>query len=48
MTSTVTRTQAELTNARARIVGEREGAMADAIVWIVRTTSVVGRAIARV
>ncbi|MFK3670750.1 DUF58 domain-containing protein [Leifsonia aquatica] len=48
MTSTVTRTQAELTNARARIVGEREGALADAIVWIVRTTSVAGRAVAHV
>lgn len=48
MTSTVTRTQAELTNARARIVGEREGALADAIVWTVRTTSAAGKAIARV
>ncbi|MEN2737647.1 DUF58 domain-containing protein [Microbacterium sp. X-17] len=46
MTSTVTRTQVELTNARARIVGERDGALADAIVWVVRTGSVVGRAVA--
>ncbi len=48
MTTTVTRTQAELTNARARIVGTREGALADAIVWTVRTASTAGRAIARV
>lgn len=48
MTSTLTRTSAELTNARARIVGEREGMLADAIVWIVRTSSVAGRAVSRV
>ncbi|MGH1522655.1 DUF58 domain-containing protein [Leifsonia sp. L25] len=48
MTSTVTRTQVELTNARARIVGERDGVLADAIVWVVRTGSVVGRAVASV
>ncbi|MDN4615183.1 DUF58 domain-containing protein [Leifsonia sp. F6_8S_P_1B] len=46
--TTVTRTQAELTNARARIVGEREGVLADAIVWTVRTSAVVGHAVARV
>lgn len=46
MTSTITRTQVELTNARARIVGERDGALADAIVWVVRTGSVAGRAVA--
>lgn len=45
MTSTVTRTQVELTNARARIVGERDGLLADAIVWVVRTTSAFGRAV---
>ncbi|KQR54631.1 hypothetical protein ASF88_07670 [Leifsonia sp. Leaf336] len=46
MTSTVTRTQVELTNARARIVGERDGLLADAIVWVVRTSAIVGRAVA--
>ncbi|MFE4469247.1 DUF58 domain-containing protein [Leifsonia sp. NPDC056824] len=46
MTSTITRTQVELTNARARIVGERDGMLADAIVWAVRTGSAVGRAVA--
>lgn len=46
MTSTITRTQVELTNARARIVGERDGALADAIVWVVRTASVAGKAVA--
>lgn len=46
MTSTVSRTQVELTNARARIVGERDGLLADAIVWVVRTSAVVGRATA--
>ncbi|WP_374010682.1 DUF58 domain-containing protein [Leifsonia sp. LS-T14] len=44
--TTVTRSQTELTNARARIVGEREGFLADAIVWIVRTSSTAGRAVA--
>jgi uncharacterized protein (DUF58 family) len=48
VTTTVSRTQAELTNARARIVGEREGALADAIVWTVRTTSSAARAVSRV
>lgn len=46
MTSTVSRTQVELTNARARIVGERDGLLADAIVWFVRTSAAVGRVIA--
>ena len=46
MTSTVTRTQVELTNARARIVGERDGLLADAIVWVVRTSAIAGRAVA--
>jgi uncharacterized protein (DUF58 family) len=46
--TTVTRSQTELTNARARIVGEREGFLADAIVWIVRTSATAGRAIATV
>lgn len=45
MSNTVSRTQAELTNARARIVGERDGFLADAIVWVVRTGGVVGRAV---
>ncbi|MGO4593954.1 DUF58 domain-containing protein [Leifsonia sp. 2TAF2] len=44
--TTVTRSQTELTNARARIVGEREGFLADAIVWVVRTSATAGRAIA--
>ena len=48
MTTAVTRTQVELTNARARIVGEREGLLADVIVWAVRTSSVAGHAIALV
>lgn len=46
MTSTVTRTQVELTNARARIVGERDGLLADTIVWVVRTSAAVGRSVA--
>jgi len=46
VTSTVTRTQVELTNARARIVGERDGLLADAIVWVVRTSAIAGRAVA--
>ncbi|WP_426624119.1 DUF58 domain-containing protein [Leifsonia sp. McL0607] len=46
MTSTVTRTQVELTNARARIVGERDGLLADLIVWVVRTSAAFGRAVA--
>jgi uncharacterized protein (DUF58 family) len=46
VTSTVTRTQVELTNARARIVGERDGVLADAIVWVVRTSATAGRAVA--
>lgn len=48
MTSTVSRTQVELSNARARIVGERDGFLADAIVWIVRSSSVLGRAVVSV
>lgn len=36
MSSTVTRTQRELTNARTRIVGTRDGHLADAIVTLVR------------
>ncbi|WP_431280089.1 DUF58 domain-containing protein [Leifsonia poae] len=40
MTNTVSRTQVELTNARAKIVGSRDGVLADAIVWLVRTTRV--------
>lgn len=48
MTTTVTRTQVELTNARARIVGEREGVLADAIVWVVRSVSTFGRAVASI
>ncbi|UAJ81293.1 DUF58 domain-containing protein [Leifsonia sp. ZF2019] len=47
MTGTVTRTPAELTNARSRIVGEREGMLADAIVWIVRSTATGRQAVAR-
>ncbi|WP_158863973.1 DUF58 domain-containing protein [Leifsonia sp. AG29] len=43
--TTVTRTSTELTNARARIVGTREGLLADAIVWVVRTSAVAGRAV---
>lgn len=46
MSTTVGRTQTELTNARARIVGEREGFLADAIVWVVRTSALVGRSVA--
>ncbi|MGH1548642.1 DUF58 domain-containing protein [Leifsonia poae] len=46
MTTTITRTQTELTNARARIVGEREGFLADAIVWVVRSSATAGRAVA--
>lgn len=44
--TTVTRSQTELTNARARIVGERDGFLADAIVWVVRTSATAGRAVA--
>ncbi len=44
--TTVTRSQTELTNARARIVGEREGFLADAIVWAVRSSATAGRAVA--
>lgn len=44
--TTVTRAQTELTNARARIVGEREGFLADAIVWVVRMSATAGRAVA--
>lgn len=40
MTSTVTRTQHELSNARTRIVGTRDGHLADAIVTIVRIARV--------
>jgi uncharacterized protein (DUF58 family) len=46
--TTVTRSQTELTNARARIVGERDGFLADAIVWIVRSSATAGRAVATV
>lgn len=41
MTSNTTRTRRELSNARTRIVGTREGFLADAIVSIVRGTRVV-------
>ena len=44
--TTVTRSQTELTNARARIVGEREGFLADAIVWVVRSSATAGRVVA--
>jgi uncharacterized protein (DUF58 family) len=40
VTSTVTRTQHELSNARTRIVGTRDGHLADAIVAIVRIARV--------
>jgi uncharacterized protein (DUF58 family) len=46
--TTVTRAQTELTNVRARIVGERDGFLADAIVWVVRMSATAGRAIATV
>lgn len=46
MTNTVSRTQVELTNARARIVGTRDGRLADAIVWLVRSTRVLWSAVA--
>ncbi|WP_223695084.1 DUF58 domain-containing protein [Leifsonia poae] len=46
MTNTVSRTQVELTNARARIVGSRDGRLADAIVWLVRSTRVAWTAVA--
>ncbi|MCU1577318.1 MAG: hypothetical protein JWP70_2022 [Leifsonia sp.] len=45
MTNTVTRTQTELTNARTRIVGTRDGVLADTIVTIVRIVRMVRRAI---
>lgn len=45
MTGSVSRSQAELTNARSRIVGEREGVLADSIVWVVRTSAVVARVV---
>ncbi|AGW41399.1 hypothetical protein O159_13230 [Leifsonia xyli subsp. cynodontis DSM 46306] len=46
MSATAGRTQATLTNARARIVGEREGVLADVIVGVVRTGSAAGHGIA--
>jgi uncharacterized protein (DUF58 family) len=46
VTTTVSRTQAELTNARAKIVGTRDGVLADAIVWLVRSTRVVWSVVA--
>jgi uncharacterized protein (DUF58 family) len=46
VTNTVSRTQVELTNARARIVGTRDGVLADAIVWLVRSTRVVWSGVA--
>ena len=46
--TTVTRAQTELTNVRARIVGERDGFLADAIVWVVRMSATAGRAVATV
>ena len=45
MTNTVTRTQTELTNARTRIVGTRDGVLADTIVTIVRIVRMVRRAV---
>jgi uncharacterized protein (DUF58 family) len=45
VTNTVSRTHVELTNARAKIVGSRDGVLADAIVWLVRSTRVVASAI---
>ena len=36
MSNTLVRTSPELTNARTRIVGSRDGALADAVVWTVR------------
>ena len=46
--TTVSRTQAELTNARARIVGTRDGMLADAIVAVVRWTSALWHAVSAV
>ncbi|MFF1572023.1 DUF58 domain-containing protein [Leifsonia sp. NPDC058292] len=46
MTNTVSRTQIELTNARAKIVGTRDGVLADAIVWLVRSTRVLWAGVA--
>ncbi len=48
MTNTAKLPQTELTNARARIVGTRDGVLADAIVSLVRFTRATGAAIARV
>lgn len=48
MTTTVSRTGTELTNARARIVGTRDGMLADAIVAVVRWTSVAWHAVSSV
>lgn len=45
MTNTVARTQTELTNARTRIVGTRDGVLADTIVTIVRIVRMVRRAV---
>jgi uncharacterized protein (DUF58 family) len=45
VTNTVTRTQTELTNARTRIVGTRDGVLADTIVTIVRIVRMVRRAV---
>jgi uncharacterized protein (DUF58 family) len=45
VTNTVTRTQTELTNARTRIVGTRDGALADAIIAIVRTVRMARHAV---
>lgn len=38
MTNTVTRSQRELTNARTRLVGTRQGVLADGVVALVRTS----------
>ncbi len=45
MTTTVSRTQSELTNARARLVGTRDGILADGIVAVVRSTSALWRGV---
>jgi uncharacterized protein (DUF58 family) len=45
VTNTVARTQTELTNARTRIVGTRDGVLADTIVTIVRIVRMVRRAV---
>jgi uncharacterized protein (DUF58 family) len=47
VTNTVTRTQTELTNARTRIVGTRDGVLADTIVAIVRIVRMTRHSIRR-